>query len=373
MFASYCYKNKIPMSNTLLKYYKINLNMVEFYKIIHGEYPKCSHCNNNLPTLKVQLYTSLESNKGRFCSSSCQKIAHVNKVKNILGENNSSLIQYNTKFSTITCVECGNHLERNTSNIFSKEMFKCNGCLSKYSKGQYEIYQLLKEYDPDIQLEVRNILPNKIIDIYSEKYKIAIEFDGLMYHSYGPSKHSIYNNLNMDSKLHYNRMSELNKLGIRLFRVWDIEWINQETRVKWINILTNAFNQSPNKIYARKCQIKQLNTIEAKKFMGDNHMQGFAPAKIYYGLHHNGELVSLMSFGKSIRSKGEWELLRFCSLSGYNAIGAASKLLKHFERINNPNSILSYANLRWSEGKLYDNLGFICNKNCTTKLLLFYE
>lgn len=362
MFANYCYKNKIPMSSSILKYYKINLNMVEFYEIIHGVFPKCAHCNNNLPTLKVQLYTPLEFNKGRFCSSVCQKSAHIDKVKNVLQCYDSSLVKYTSKFSIITCVECGNHLERNTSNIFSKEMFKCNDCLSKYSKGQYEIYQLLKEYDADIQLEVRNVLPGKILDIYSEKYKIAIEFDGLMYHSYGASKHATYNKLNIDSKSHYTRMDELNKLGVRLFRVWDIEWINEKTRVKWINVLTNAFKKSDNRLYARKCQINEVNTTDAKKFMSDNHMQGFAPAKIYYGLYHSEKLVSIMSFGKSIRSKGDWELLRFCSLNNHNIVGAASKLLKHFERANTPETLISYANLRWSEGKIYELLGFDCDK-----------
>ena len=66
-----------------------------------------------------------------------------------------------------------------------------------------------------------------------------------------------------------------------------------------------------------------------------------------------------MTFGKSRFSKNaEWELLRFCNKLGYHIPGAAGKLLKHFERNWNPKSLISYADRRWSNGKIYDILGF---------------
>lgn len=363
LFANYCKTNKIPMSEPILSYYKVNLSMVEFYTLMHGDYPKCTQCNINLSSLKVQLYTTLDENKNRFCSKACQKQSHIDKVKNTLKDNGSELIEYNiNNFSTIRCPECNKTFTRNTSNIFTKNMFKCNPCLSKYSRGQFEIYNILKEFDKDIKLEVRDILPGKIIDIYSEKYKIAIEFDGLMYHSYGVSKHSVYNNISINKNIHYERTYELNKLGIRLFRVWDIEWLNEDTKNKWINILKNAFKQSNSKIYARNCKIQEIKSKEARVFMDKNHMQGFAPAKLYYGLYYEEELVSIMTFGKSIRSKGEWELLRFCSKNNCNIVGAASKLLRHFEMNHDPRVLISYANLRWSEGNIYEVLGFKFNK-----------
>lgn len=373
LFASYCKANKVPMSNSILNYYKVDLNMVELYTLIHGDYPRCTQCNKELPSLKVQLYTTLEENKNRFCSKQCQKSSHLDKVKNVLKNNSSELIEYNinstsnrtSNFSTIKCPECPECREiftRNTSNIFTKNMFKCNSCLSKYSHGQYEIYNIIKQFDKNVKLEVRDILPGKIIDIYSEKYKIAIEFDGLMYHSYGISKHSVYNNISIDKNIHYERTLELNKLGIRLFRIWDIEWLSEDIKNKWVNILQNAFKQSSSKIYARNCKIQEIKSKEARVFMDKNHMQGFAPAKLYYGLYYEAELISIMTFGKSIRSNSEWELLRFCSKSNYNIVGAASKLLKYFERNHNPKTIISYANLRWSEGNIYDILGFNCVK-----------
>jgi len=68
-----------------------------------------------------------------------------------------------------------------------------------------------------------------------------------------------------------------------------------------------------------------------------------------------------MTFGKSRFDKAyEWELLRFCNKIGYHIPGGASKLLKYFERTYRPQSLISYADRRWSQGKLYDALGFEC-------------
>ena len=71
-----------------------------------------------------------------------------------------------------------------------------------------------------------------------------------------------------------------------------------------------------------------------------------------------------MTFGakrKSLGSKSEeecYELLRFCNKLNTTVIGGASKLLKHFVKVHNPNEIISYCDRRWSQGDLYEKLGF---------------
>lgn len=47
-----------------------------------------------------------------------------------------------------------------------------------------------------------------------------------------------------------------------------------------------------------------------------------------------------------------------CSKLNTTLIGGASKLLKYFEQTYNPESIISYANRRWSQGNVYEKLGF---------------
>jgi len=66
-----------------------------------------------------------------------------------------------------------------------------------------------------------------------------------------------------------------------------------------------------------------------------------------------------MTFGKPRFNKSvQYELLRFCTELNLTVVGAAGKLLRYFERNYHPESIISYANRRWSNGNLYEKLGF---------------
>ena len=84
---------------------------------------------------------------------------------------------------------------------------------------------------------------------------------------------------------------------------------------------------------------------------------------INYGLYHNDELVSVMSFGKPRMRKfveGHYELHRYCVKDGYTVVGGANKLLSKFEADYKPINILSYSNNDWFLGSIYERLGFEC-------------
>jgi hypothetical protein len=54
----------------------------------------------------------------------------------------------------------------------------------------------------------------------------------------------------------------------------------------------------------------------------------------------------------------EYELVRFCNKLNTTVIGGASKLFKTFLEEQKPNTVLSYCDLSWGTGQLYENLGF---------------
>ena len=93
--------------------------------------------------------------------------------------------------------------------------------------------------------------------------------------------------------------------------------------------------------------------------MEENHLQGKDTSSIRYGLFFDNELVSVMTFGKPRFNKNyDFELIRFASKLGFQVVGAFGKLLKHFT-INFPDkSIISYADRRYSKGKVYLSNGF---------------
>lgn len=118
----------------------------------------------------------------------------------------------------------------------------------------------------------------------------------------------------------------------------------------------NAKLGKARKIYARKCTVKDPSCSETREFFTRTHLQGNCSSTVKLGLYHDGVLVSCMTFRK--HPKYEWEIARFSSQLNTVVVGAASKLLRQFERQYNPRSLMSFANLRWSTGALYEKLGF---------------
>ena len=142
------------------------------------------------------------------------------------------------------------------------------------------------------------------------------------------------------------------KKGIQLFHMFEFEDVEI-----WKSVISGKIGLNQ-RIFARKCEIREVSHNDSVKFLNDNHLQGSCNASVRLGLYYNNELVQLMTFGKPRFNKNfDFELLRLCSKKFTNVIGGASKLLKHF-RNTFKGSIISYANRRFSNGNLYRKLGF---------------
>jgi hypothetical protein len=138
------------------------------------------------------------------------------------------------------------------------------------------------------------------------------------------------------------------------------------------SMVLNSINKTPNKIYARKCDIREVIYKESVNFLNENHIQGNCMSKTRYGLFYNEELVSIMTFGgnrinlgQKTNVDGSFELLRFCNKINHNVVGGAGKLLKYFITNHAPKKIISYCDRRLSDGGLYETLGFDFVKNTT--------
>ena len=215
----------------------------------------------------------------------------------------------------------------------------------KEKEIQIYLQDILKQ---KIDYNNRSIIPPQELDIYIPEKKLAIEFDGLYWHSEEIGKTKNY---------HLNKTEECEKQGIQLIHIFENEWLTKQDIVK--SRLKNFFGIYDKIVYARKCVIKEVDSKLSKEFQEKNHIQGCVNSKVNLGLYFNDELISLMTFSKCrFDKKHEWELVRFCNKLGYHIPGSASKLLRYFEEIYKPTSLVSYADRRWSQGKVYEKLGF---------------
>ena len=249
----------------------------------------------------------------------------------------------------ITCPKHGDFLQKPNNHLTGYGCYKCNN--KSISRAEKELVDFLKEFE-DISQSNKSILNGFELDILVPKHNIAIEYNGLYWHS-DKFKEDLY---------HLNKTESCDKKDITLIHIFEDEWRDKKDIVK--SRLLNLINKTDKKIYARNCKIKEVNSKEASNFLDKNHIQGKVGAKIKLGLYHNDILVALMTFGnlrKALGSKGtdkDFELIRFCNLLNTNVVGGASKLLKYFENNYEWETIKSYADRRWSKGKLYENLGF---------------
>jgi hypothetical protein len=75
-----------------------------------------------------------------------------------------------------------------------------------------------------------------------------------------------------------------------------------------------------------------------------------------------------MTFGRrKITGKSSFELIRFCSKLNTQIIGGSNKLFKYFIKNywDGKEIITTYADKRWSNGKLYEKLGFSLHHEST--------
>ena len=254
---------------------------------------------------------------------------------------------------SIICPEHGEFWQNPTYHLSGCGCQKCGMITSHYEDSLFDYIKSI--YKGKIIRDNRTILSNlkQSLDIYIPDLKIAFEFDGLYWH----------NELNKpDKNYHLKKTEECFKKGIQLIHIFEDEWLYKQDIVK--SRIKNLLGLITDKIYARKCIIKEITNKESKTFCENNHIQGGINSKYSFGLFFNNELVSVMTFGdkrKNLGSKSitdNYELLRFCNKLNTSVIGGASKLLKYFIKTYNPQEIISYADRRWSIGKLYETLNF---------------
>lgn len=149
-------------------------------------------------------------------------------------------------------------------------------------------------------------------------------------------------------------------------------------------------------VFARNCEVRRIDRTTANSFLDGTHSYGGASCRYCYGLfavhpapsdrrkkdtartagpetdgygrsdmqYPAWQMIAAAEFsnarkwiknGKEIRS---YEWIRYASLPYLRINGGMGKLLKHFIHDVCPDDIMSYADLEWSDGQVYRQLGF---------------
>ena len=193
---------------------------------------------------------------------------------------------------------------------------------------------------------------NKIeLDGYNKELCIAFEYCGLFWH-----KESI-----KGKDLHEKKYKICKDAGIRLFTIFEDEWIKRKDQVK--GFIKASLNVNNNKLFARKTTLEVLDKkdIEANDFMNKYHIQGAASKNTileFHVLKYMGEIVSLMSIGRHHRNANEIVISRCCTKENLTIVGGSSKLFSSIKSKHTGILLKTWSDNRWTEGYLYERLGF---------------
>lgn len=239
----------------------------------------------------------------------------------------------------------------------------CGQCWkeSKTSKGEKELSEFIQslglEVFENFFLEKQSVLHDGWVkdlgefDVVAQRKDgsfVFIDYHGMYYHG---------DKVKRNPNAHVEKLEKLDNTGFQYIQVFEDEWKLQNSKVK--NRLAHILGESTSVHYARKLLLEVIPWKKAEAFYHAHHLQGSGTkTSENYALMEGDEVISCMSFAKPRFDKEvDKELLRFASKG--SVVGGFSRLLKAF-KANNPNckKLLSYADRRWSEGKIYSSSGF---------------
>lgn len=299
-----------------------------------------------------------------ICGEKFKKISNTH----LKTKHNISLTEYKNEYSK-------NTLSMNTLGILQENY---NNHLKLYeptftSKAHLEIIDFLKSLNIEVIKNNKSLLKGVELDILIPDKKLAIEYNGLLYHSeiYGKKLR----------QYHLNKTKLCQEQGYGLIHIFEDDWQNKKELLK--SKLSHILKENNGKvIHARKCDIKQINLTEKNNFLISNHIQGDDNSVICFAAYFKDEIVALMSFDFKRRminkktEEGVCELTRFTTKQNYKISGIANRLLKSFIKVFSPTKIISFADRAWttnSESNLYTNLNFKLTKILPPDYKYFYR
>jgi hypothetical protein len=382
---AFCF-NSSQMKNILkTKYGNENYNNPEQMKETkikkYGYYFNNKNKAKNTCMLKYNTNNAAKNSdvKIRAANTNIEKYGFISPSNNDIVKQKQKISRYKTTYTNL------NKLSEYVTPLFNineydgiknEYKFKCTNCNAEFysnlmngriprclichphtceSIQQNNIIEFLNDLNiKNIEKNNRNIISPLELDIYLPEKNIAIEYNGIYWHSELAG--------DKDKNYHLNKTDECEEKGIQLIHIFETEWLYKKEIIQ--SVLKSKLNIYDNILYARNCIIKEINSKISNNFLNANHLQGADKSKYRLGLFYKNELVTTITFGKSRFDKNyEWEIYRICSKLNTKVIGGISKLLKHFIKLKSPKSVVTYADRRFSVGHVYKTIGFNFVKN----------
>jgi hypothetical protein len=275
------------------------------------------------------------------------------KYKSYYKENhNLDIVSYIDCVYKIKCDNCGSEYDIDKFLLSNRILLNTEICTvcNKLRDGSSGYENELKSYISSIYTgeiieNTKSIISPYELDIFLPGEQIAIEFNGLYWHS---DKYK-------DKLYHSRKYKMCLDRNIELIQVWQDDWLYKNQIIKSFieEKILNNFNKI---IPIELCDVKLIESKDANNFLEKNHIKGKSKSKINIALIYKEEIISLMSLNR-IKSKS-YILNRYCNKLGYKINDSFLNLLNYFTKNFNFDEIVTYHDNSLGFNNLYESIGF---------------
>lgn len=342
-------KNHNNFYNYANALYVNNKTKISIICPIHGEFEQSPEKHLNGQGCPVCRYIKL-SNKLKMSNDD-----FINKAKRIHGEKyDYSKVKY-VSYDEPVIIICPIHGDFSQTPDSHLQGSGCQKCANHLSKMEIELKEILSKYFNDVIVNNRSILNGKELDIYIPSKKIAIEYNGVLWHCEKFGK---------DKNYHLNKTIECNKKGIRLIHIFEDEYIYRKDVVlhKIKNILN--INTDLPKITSEECVFKEVSEIDSSTFLNKFYFQKCTNADVNIGAYCNDILIYIIGINKISKEENKWRIKYFACDYNYIYYDVEINLINHFVKLYKPTVIELCLDRRWYDIKnceIYQKIGFNFN------------
>lgn len=261
--------------------------------------------------------------------------------------NRSSNYEYDIEtfknYLTPMRIVCQSHGEfwQTPGNHFHQEQ-NCPACANTCSKGESELFDFVLSLGVEAEKRNRKIIPPYELDVFIPSRNIAIEYHGLHWHADDMGGTSL--------KTKWQLCQEK---GIRLIQIFEDEWLTRRHVVEDLLRASLGLREVKN---ARTLTTKIITKEEAKSFLEQWHIAGYARSELHFALCDEENIVSVLTTAKPRFGNEDLEIVRFAS--SCHVRGGFRKLFSLALETTNPQSVVSFADLRFGTGNTYADAGF---------------
>jgi len=219
------------------------------------------------------------------------------------------------------------------------------------SNHELEIFSYVRNLCSDTISGDRSIISPKELDVYVPSKQLAIEYNGLYWHSDGNRDE------NFDKKNHIKKLDFATSKNIKLLQFFTDEWRDKEEICK--SIISHKLGTTKQKIHARKCKLIELSSQQQQNFFNISHISGSVPCRKAFGLLYNEKIIGALSL-RTPRQKQKYqnlfEIARYATSPHTHIHGGLSKLITHaikWCKTQNALGIMTYVDKRFGDGKGY--------------------